>query len=784
MKHIRYFCRHIFLGLLSIGLTGLIIGGILLFYIVLQLPDINELRDVHLQVPLRVYTTDGKLMGEFGEKRRTPVTLNQVPKQLIRAIIDTEDQRFYQHPGVDIIGLVRAAKELFLTGRKTQGASTITMQVARNFFLSPEKTYSRKFKEMLLAIKIDHEFSKDDILQLYLNKVYFGQSAYGVAAAAQVYYGEALDKLTLPQMAMIAGLPQAPSRDNPITNPKTALERRNHVLERMLEENDLDQATYANAIKVPLSASYHGPRIVVNAPYVAEMVRTVMLAEFGDAAYDQGYQVYTTIDSRLQEIANQTLHNGLLAYSKRRGFVGPEQNLGSIANAAEWQKQLQRIPVIGGLLPAAVTDVEQQSVTAILANGNLITINWSGLSWARKRLDDGYVGIKPKNAGHILKVGDVIRVELTKKNSWQLAQIPEVNGALVALSPKNGAILALVGGFSYFNNKFNTVIQANRQPGSSFKPFIYSAALAKGYTLATVINDAPIVMSDTGENSLWRPENATKKFYGPTRLRVGLTKSRNLVSIRLLQTIGIPYTIDYLQRFSFNSKNLPNSLSLALGSATLTPLDLTAAYAIFANGGYKVKPFFVDHIIDEDGNTIYQGQPDTIPPDGQAEQVITPENVYLMIDAMKSVIRHGTGRRALVLKRSDLAGKTGTTNQQMDAWFAGFNADIVATVWLGFNQPQSLYEYGEKAALPVWIDFIQQALQGKPKDSMARPADIVSVRIDPKTGLLAYPGQKNAIFELFRKQNVPKEITFKPNSDIHSNNDELQQQPFSSNELF
>lgn len=781
MKHIRYFCRHIFLGLVSIGLTGIIIGGILLFYTVLQLPDINELRDMHLQVPLRVYTADGKLMGEFGEKRRTPVTLNQVPKQLVRAIIDTEDQRFYQHPGVDIIGLGRAAKALFLTGKKTQGASTITMQVARNFFLSPEKTYSRKFKEMLLAIKIDHEFSKDDILQLYLNKVYFGQSAYGVAAAAQVYYGESLDELTLPQMAMIAGLPQAPSRDNPITNPKTALERRNHVLERMLEENDLDQAIYSNAIQAPLSASYHSPRIVVNAPYVAEMVRTAMLDEFGDATYDQGYQVYTTIDSHLQEIANQTLHNGLLAYSKRRGFVGVEQNLGSISNAASWQKQLQKFPVIGGLMPAAVTDVEKQSVTAMLANGNLITINWSGLSWAKKRLDDGYVGIKPKIASHILKVGDVIRVELDKKDGWQLAQIPEVNGALVALSPKNGAILALIGGFSYVNNKFNTVIQASRQPGSSFKPFIYSAALAKGYTLATVINDAPVVMSDTGENSLWRPENATKKFYGPTRLRIGLTKSRNLVSIRLLQTIGIPYTLDYLQRFGFDPDNLPNSLSLALGAAMVTPLDLTAAYAIFANGGYKIKPFFVDHIIDEDGNTVYQGEPDTIPPEGQAEQVITPENVYLMTDAMKGVIRHGTGRRALVLKRSDLAGKTGTTNQQMDAWFAGFNPDIVATVWLGFNQPQSLYEYGEKAALPLWIDFIQQALQGKPKDSLKRPSDIVSVRIDPQTGLLTYPGQKNAIFELFRKQYVPKESTFKPNSAIHSNNES---QPFSSNELF
>lgn len=756
MKHIRNFFKNIILTLLSISLTLIIITGITLFYIIFQLPDVEQLKDIHLQIPLKIYTSDGKLIGEFGEKRRTPVSLNRVPKQLIYAIIDTEDQRFYEHPGVDVIGLVRAAKALFLTGKKVQGASTITMQVARNFFLNREKTYYRKFKEMLLAIKIDHEFSKDDILQLYLNKVYFGQSAYGVAAAAQVYYGKSLNQLTLPQIAMLAGLPQAPSRNNPLANPEIALQRRNHVLERMFEENDIDSATYEQAIQAPITAQHHVLKPLVDASYVAEMVRLVMTTHLGDRVYDQGLKVYTTINSLFQEIANQTLRDGLLAYSKRHGFIGPEYNFGPTVDKAKWQKKLQGIHVINDLTPAAITTIRDKSVVALLANGTSITIDWEGLSWARRRLTDNYLGVKPDVASDILKIGDVIRVNY-QDGMWQIAQLPQVNGALVAIDPKDGAVLALVGGFSYQQNEFNCAIQAGRQAGSSFKPFVYSAALSKGFTLASIINDAPIVMSDTGENILWRPQNDTDKFYGPTRLREGLVKSRNLVSIRLLQVIGIPYAINYLQSFGFDSKSLPTTLSLALGTATVSPIDLTAAYTVFANGGYKIRPFFIDHITNENGDKIYQANPEMVPPNGTAPKVITEENAYLITDVMKDVIRHGTAKRALVLNRSDLAGKTGTTNQQLDAWFIGFNADIVTTVWVGFNQPQSLYEQAAQAALPIWVDFMEQALKGEPESAMSRPSDIITVRIDPVTGLLAYPGQKDAVFELFQKQDIPKE---------------------------
>ncbi len=769
-KHVGGFFRSIFLSLMSIGITLFIIGGCAAFLMILQLPDVDQLRDVHLQVPLRIYTADNKLLGEFGEKRRRPVSLVQIPQQLIQAVIDTEDQRFYEHSGVDFIGLVRAAKELFITGRKTQGASTITMQVARNFFLTRRKTYYRKLREILLAIKIDHEFSKNEVLNLYLNKVYFGSRAYGVAAAAQTYYGKQLDELTLPEMAMIAGLPQAPSRDNPINNMKAAIKRRNHVLERMRDKGDISQATYTQAVSSTDDAKFHKQEIQVHAPYVAEMVRNELIKEFGSVIYEDGYTVYTTINSKMQEAANKALRDGLIAYTERHGYRGPEANLGQPdpESTVEWQDFLDKRPEVNGLIPAAVTAVNDQSIQALFSDGRTITINWPNLEWARPQLAGGYVGAKPQIASDILKVGDVIRVQKLNKQ-WRLEQIPQVTGAIVALSPLNGAVLAVNGGFSYVIDKYNNVVQAQRQPGSSFKPFIYSAALAKGFTLASIINDAPVVVEDSGANSLWRPQNVTRKFYGPTRLRVGLIKSRNLVSIRLLQSIGIDYATDYMQRFGFNPDELPHSLSLALGSATVTPMELTTGYTVFANGGYKVSPFFINKIVDEDGNIRYQAYPTTVQqnksqpligkdglPMQPASRVITPQNAYLITDALKDVIRKGTGRQARVLRRSDLAGKTGTTNDQVDAWFSGFNSKVVATVWIGLKQPDSIYEYGAQVALPIWIDFMGDALAGTPESSMRRPPGIVTVRIDPKTGLLAYPGQKNAMFELFRRKDVPK----------------------------
>ncbi len=795
MKIFRRFANHGLWAVFSLMFTAIVVLGGLYFFMLLQLPNVNSLKDVHLQVPLRIYSADDQLIAEFGSKRRIPVTLQQIPPQMVHAVIATEDQRFYDHPGVDVIGIVRAAVAVIATGRKVQGASTITMQVARNFFLTRKKTYTRKIKEMLLALKIDQEFSKDKILELYLNKVYFGKRAYGVAAAAQVYYGKPLNQLTLAQMAMLAGLPQSPSRDNPINNPTAALDRRDHVLSRLLDNHYIDQATYQAALQQPITAKYHGQKIQLSAPYVAEMVRDYMVQTYGkEEAYNSGFQVYTTVVGKLQNAANQALDNGLMAYDKRHGYRKSAQNLGtpSADNQAAWQQALQEMPVIHQLLPAAVVSLGAQSVNALLANGNIITIPWSGLSWARPDLKGPYLGAAPQHAGDIVQLGDVIRVVQDHSGSWRLTQVPQVQGAIVSVRPNDGAVLALSGGFDYRLSRFNRVVQARRQPGSNFKPFIYSAALAKGLTLATMINDAPIVIRDSGENTLWRPQNDTLKFYGPTRLLVGLTKSRNLVSIRLLQTIGIPYALQYAARFGFDPAELPHSLSLALGSAALSPLQIAAGYVVFANGGYAVKPYLISRIVNSDANKTWQanapqacvncstnaapkinaaeqhvdstsavttGTDNAVQVSPQAPRVITAQNAYLMTQAMQGVIKQGTGRAALVLKRNDIAGKTGTTNKQVDAWFSGFNSDIETTVWVGYDNMRSLYEYGAQAALPIWIQYMGQALKGTAEHSMEEPPGIVTVRIDPRNGLLANPAQSAAIFEVFRKQYVPTQFS-------------------------
>jgi len=771
MNLIWRFIKHFFWACLSLLITLVLVAGVVYTYMEMQLPDVATLKDLRLQVPLRVFSSDGKLIAQYGAKRRIPVTLDQIPKPLIEAVLATEDARYYQHPGVDFIGIVRAAKAVITSGRKVQGASTITMQVARNFFLTRKKTYSRKIKEILLALKIDKNLSKDKVLELYLNKVYFGNRAYGVAAAAQVYYGKTLDQLTLAQMAMIAGLPQAPSRNNPIANPTHAKARRDHVLARMVDVGFLDKKAYKIAAKDPITASYHGPEVQLHAPYIAEMVRQVMVAEYGDAAYDNGFDVTTTVSSEMQNAAEQSVKSGLIAYSKRHGFYPPKKNLGWPSNEkqTQWQAILKKLGKVGSLIPAAVIATPYQQVQALRADGNTITIDWDGLKWARPHLEDGYVGRAPKRASDIVQPGDVIWVQQAKNQQWMLAQIPRVQGALISMNPQNGALLALTGGFSYALSNFNRATQAQRQPGSNFKPFVYSAALAKGSTLATLINDAPVVLDDSGENALWRPQNDTLKFYGPTRLMVGLTKSRNLVSIRLLQATGIKYTLDYIKRFGFNPADLPHSLSLALGSATLTPMSIASGYSVFANGGYRVSPYFIQKVTDQTGKTIFDATPalaceacitntklpEVQKPQPVAEKVITPQNAYLMNYALQGVIQTGTGRAARVLKRSDLAGKTGTTNKQIDAWFSGFNSQVETTVWVGFDNMQSLHEYGSKAALPIWIHYMRTALKGMPSSSMPEPAGMVTVRIDPKTGLLARPGQNNAIFEVFRQHNQP-----------------------------
>ncbi len=771
--------KHTLWALMSLFVTGIIIAGLIIIYFETSLPNVTSLNDRQMQVPLRIYTIDGKLMAEYGEKRRTPVDINQVPPLLINAILATEDQRYYEHPGVDPMGLMRAAIELITTGTKSQGGSTITMQVARNFFLTRKKTYSRKIREILLAIKIDSEFSKQKVLELYLNKIYLGNRAYGVAAAAQVYYGKKLNQLTIAEMAMLAGLPQAPSTANPLANPIAAKDRRDHVLFRMYDKHLITKAQYETAINSPIISKYHGEPVVVRAPYIAEMVRDAMVDHYGDKAYTDGFNVYTTVSSKDQIAANNALRNALIAYDQRHGYRGPTANWAATPSV-NWVKKLESIPTINALEPAVVTRVNTQSAEAILVNKKTITIPWSGMVWAKKRT----WGPAPKTASDILKFGDLIRVQHLRDNTWGLSQVPNVQGALVALNPKDGAILALVGGFDYVRSSFNRAIQAERQPGSNFKPFIYAAALDKGYTLATLINDAPIVIDQPTTNTYWRPQNDTHKFYGPTRLRVALAESRNLVSIRLLRDIGIDYAVDYAARFGFNPNDLPHTLSLALGSATVTPLEMATGYAVFANGGYQVSPYLINHISNSNGKIIYQANPrlacdncsnlnDTqdhypIAPEAQATRVIPAQVAYLITSAMQSVIKQGTGRGALVLKRNDLAGKTGTSNDEKDGWFSGFNNDVVTTVWVGFDQPQSLHEYGAHAALPMWIDFMRVVLKDKPESSMLQPPGIVTAKIDPKTGLLAYPGEQNAMFEIFRQGTTPKQISQSDSDDNSS----------------
>lgn len=758
-------------AIVTILLLILVASGVVL-YVEKQLPDVDKLKEVHLQVPLRVYTADQRLIAQFGTKRRIPVTLNEVPKLLINAVLATEDARFYEHPGIDIIGIARASVAVFLTGKKVQGASTITMQVARNFYLSREKTYVRKVREILLALKIDREVSKNKILELYLNKIYFGNRAYGVAAAAKVYYGKELKQLSLAEMAMIAGLPQAPSRNNPLENAAGAIKRRNHVLARMLELGFISKAQYNQAVAQPLSASYHSEKIEVSAPYVAEMVRESMVEEYGQQAYEKGLTVYTTIQGKLQNDANNAIREGLLKYDRRHGFRKPSDTLSQLAQN-RWQEELGKLITVNNIQPAAVLQVMPQAINALLANGEIITIPWLGLAWARLQMDNGVIGPAPRNAAEVVAVGDVIRVLQDKNKQWHLTQIPEVQGAIVALNPQDGAIFALTGGFDYQLSNFNRALQAQRQPGSNFKPFLYSAALNKGYTLATIINDAPIVQADSGEDELWRPTNDTLKFYGPTPLRIGLIKSRNLVSIRLLQNIGIPYTLDYVKRFGFDPNTLPHSLSLALGTNSATPLQISLGYAVFANGGYLVMPYFIQKIMAQHGEVLYQADPvqactacllSDKPiannlPKNPAPRVITPQNAYLMTQAMQDVIQQGTGRGAKILNRNDLAGKTGTTNQQVDAWFSGFNSNLVATVWVGFDNSKSLKEYAAGVALPVWVQFMHDALENKPEATMPEPQGLITVRIDPETGLLAPPSSPKARFEIFRKKYAPKQYT-------------------------
>ncbi len=750
----------------------MVLGGLVLVLVLVkieqELPDVQHLNEARLQVPLRIFSKDGELMAEFGLQRRTPVVFEDFPPQLIQAVLATEDARFFEHSGIDIRGLLRAGTKLLMTGNKSQGGSTITMQVARNFFLTRKKTYSRKLREILLAIKIEQQLTKEKILELYLNKIYFGNRAYGVGTAAQVYYGKPLQDLNLAQLAMLAGLPKAPSTLNPLYDGESALKRRNHVLSRMYERHYIDEETLTTTSAQPLTASYHGLNITLHAPYVAEMIRAALVQQLGEEkAYTQGYKVYTTIDSKAQRAANTALRKNLLAYDHRHGYRGALQNLGPFDDdkVAPWQTFLKQQPVINGLKPAVITAVTQEEATALLSDGRVVQIPWQGLRWAKRQIRERYVGHPPETAFDVVASGDLVYVEPLNKTHWQLSQVPDIEGTLVALDPNNGQIVSLVGGFNFARSKFNRATQAKRQVGSAFKPFIYSAALAKGLTPATIINDAPIVMADPSEEEEWRPQNSNRQFYGPIRLRTGLVKSRNTVSIRILEAIGIPYTLNYIKKMGLQVDKLPSTLSLALGAGEMTPLDVTAGYATFANGGYRITPYLIDHIDQMEQGTFYQYTPPTVPQaienttnDNKARQaprVITAQNAYLMTNMLQDVIQSGTGRGAKVLGRHDLAAKTGTTNDQQDTWFVGFNANLVATVWVGFDHPRSVREYAAQAAIPLWVDFMGKVLQGQPEQSLPEPPHMVTLRIDPDTGAPAPFGQENAIFETFREQYAP-----------------------------
>ncbi len=763
--------RPVLLILLGVfAVSGLAAGGIY-SYLESKLPSTEHLKDVRLQVPLRVYTRDGRLIGEFGEMKRTPVKFAEVPDLMVKAVLAAEDDRYFQHHGIDYQGLLRASWYLLTTGEKAQGGSTITMQVARNFFLSSEKTYSRKISEILLAMKIDRELSKEEVLELYLNKIYLGNRAYGIAAAAQVYYGTDLKHLSLAQMAMIAGLPKAPSKFNPIVAPARALERRNYVLRRLHELGHISNPVFQAALAEPDRASLHALAPEVEAPHVAEMARAAVVERYGEEAYTAGIKVYTTLDSRLQHAANAALRGAILAYDGRHGYRGPERHvdLPPGSGTQEWRKILVRQGSAGGLPAALVIAVQPQSVTVALADGRKIQLTGAGLAWARAYR----AAVQPvaANSGNkaFLRVGDVVRVQPVEGGQWRLAQVPKVEGSLVAIRPDDGAIVSLVGGFDFNRSKFNRVIQGERQPGSSFKPFLYSAALEHGYTPASLINDAPMVFGDPNNPNTWRPQNYTEEFMGPMRLREALVFSRNLVSIRLLQAVGLETALSHVAQFGFQTRNWPRNLSLALGSMSVTPLELARAYTVFANGGYGIQPYYIERIEDMKGNVLMQAKPIKVCPacadqTAAAQRVISPQNAYLMTSIMQDVIRRGTAKRATQLGRQDIAGKTGTTNEQRDAWFAGYNPDLVAVSWVGFDTPQPLgaQETGGYAALPMWMSFMAAALKGVPDRPLEQPQGLVTVRINPATGLLAGTSEPNAIFETFPENNVPAEGEAQP----------------------
>ncbi|HVJ62862.1 MAG TPA: penicillin-binding protein 1A, partial [Tahibacter sp.] len=777
-------------------------------------------------MPLRVYTADDKLIATFGETRRIPVAIANVPAQVKNAFLAAEDARFYDHPGFDLQGIFRAVWHVVRTGGdKGPGGSTITQQVARNFFLSPEQTYTRKVSELFLALRIESALSKDEILELYLNKIFLGHRAYGVAAAAEFYYGKTLDQLEVGEAAMLASLPKFPSTGNPLYNRERALQRRNYVLARMQENGFIDEAQMRAAMALPDRAYAHEPPIEVEAPYLAEMVRVEALERLGNDALTDGYSIRTTLDSRMQEAANKAVRDALTAYDRRHGWRGPEAHVELAAGATPETlgRELANFRTIAGLAPGIVSEATKEHATVYLGDGQSVALDKAAIEWARAYQTENSRGPAPKSVDAVLKVGDIVRVARTgdgDAEKWTLSQLPAAQAALVSLDPDDGAIRALVGGFSFARSKFNRATQSARQPGSSFKPFLYAAAFEHGFTPASILNDAPIVFPDPSRpDGIWAPSNDDDKFEGPMRLREALVKSVNLISVRLLDAVGVRYAREFITRFGLPLEALPENLSMALGTASVAPLMMARGYAVLANGGMLVDPYFVASIKDRDGKEIYAAQPvracrdcperllddartaqaaaaanaptaavptpvaNTSPPlnrfvpIGAAQASTAPVAVpvepgkpklaprtldvrtaYLVTSLMRDVVRRGTGAAAMTLKRNDLAGKTGTTNEHRDAWFSGFNDQMVTTVWFGLDDFGSLGrgEFGAKAALPIWIDYMRVALDGKAERPFATPPGISTARIDPVSGYLASSDDPGAILEIFRSEDIAR----------------------------
>ncbi|MDG3084664.1 PBP1A family penicillin-binding protein [Vibrio hannami] len=845
MKFIKYL--FVFSVVCIVLGVGTIVG--FYYYVKPELPDVATLKDVQLQTPMQVYSRDGKLISQFGEKRRVPVTYDEIPKELIEALIATEDSRFYSHPGIDPIGIVRAAVVVAVSGSAKQGASTITQQLARNFFLSNEKKIMRKIKEIFIAVHIEQLLSKEEILELYINKIFLGYRSYGFGAAAQVYFGKELNQLTLSEVATLAGMPKAPSTMNPIYSIDRATSRRNVVLGRMLAEKYITQEEFEQAKSEPLDGRYHGAEIELRAPYIAEIARSWMVERYGEDAYTSGMKIYTTVDSKLQNAATTAAVSNLLNYDERHGYRGEEKELWTPGKPAltvdEMKKHLRKQPSYGELSPAIVTSVQDQSATVYIKNQGEAQVEWDGMKWARKFITDDKQGPAPKTASDIIAEGQQIWVRpLTKTPiegaledepqftyTWKLSQVPNANTAFVAMNPEDGAVLSLVGGFNFVHSKFNRATQSVRQVGSGIKPFIYSAAVDSGMTLASLVNDAPINQWDSSMGTAWRPKNSPPTYIGPTRLRIGLATSKNVMAVRVLRQVGLDNTREYLTRFGFDLNELPRSETIALGAGSLTPVKLAQGYSVFANGGFYVEPYYIDHVETPYGDTEFKANPaiicrqncddsmksyltnkvqkdtddnmaesvveqnleDTIAANEDdvietavqnenaihyATQVISEQTAFLVREMMYSNVWgggnwregtgwNGTGWRAQTLKRRDIGGKTGTTNESKDAWYNGYGPGIVATSWVGFDSHERKLgrtsrnanlskdqqnpggEAGAKTAQPAWVDFMRVALDGVPTQRKSIPSDIVRVRIDRDSGLLTKQSGSNAMFEYF-----------------------------------